>query len=96
MTNTGALPGERIESRSRRGAQEKGQPPGAGGERVTVNLSAKAAEALHEVATNNGDTKTDTINRALLIYAYLERVVRDGGKIYVREQGGDLEGIKFV
>jgi hypothetical protein len=54
-------------------------------ERVTVNLSARAARALEEAAKLTGDSKTDTINRALQIYAYFEQITQDGGAIYVRE-----------
>jgi hypothetical protein len=68
-----------------------------GGERVTVNLTAKAKDALYEVAHHTDDTKTDTINRALIIYAYLERIMREGGKVYVRESGSDdLERVRFL
>lgn len=54
-------------------------------ERVTVNLTPRAARALEQAAELTGDTKTDTINRALQVYAYLEQVTHDGGAIYVRE-----------
>ena len=68
-----------------------------GGERVTVNLTTKAKDALYEVSHHTDDTKTDTINRALVIYAYLERIMREGGKVYVREAGSeDLERVRFL
>lgn len=54
-------------------------------ERVTVNLTARASRALDQAAKITGDTKTDTINRALQVYAYLEQITNDGGVIYVRE-----------
>jgi hypothetical protein len=54
-------------------------------ERVTVNLTVRASRALEEAAKLTGDSKTDTINRALQIYAYLEQVTQGGGALYVRE-----------
>ncbi|RFU41715.1 hypothetical protein DZF91_10365 [Actinomadura logoneensis] len=66
-------------------------------ERVTVNLTAKGAAALSELMRLTGDTKTDVINRALGVYAYLETVEQEGGKVYVREQdGADLERVRFL
>jgi len=65
------------------------KPPGSGQhgplERVTVNLTVRAARALNQAAELTGDSKTDTINRALQIYAYLEQITHNGGAIYVRE-----------
>ena len=43
-----------------------------------------------------GDTKTDTINRALQIYAFLEQILARGGSIYTRESAdAELERIKI-
>jgi hypothetical protein len=53
-------------------------------ERVTVNLTSRASLALEKAVRITGDTKTDTINRALQIYAYLEEVQASGATIYVR------------
>jgi hypothetical protein len=65
-------------------------------ERVTVNLTGRAADALDQAAKLTGNSKTDTINRALQIYAYLEQVANDGGAIYVRESpDGELQLIKM-
>ena len=57
-------------------------------ERITVNLTGRAARALDLATELTGDTKTDTVNRALQIYAYLEQVTANGGSIYVREAAG--------
>ncbi len=76
---------------------KRGKTAAANGpERVTVNLSARAARAL-EVATElTGETKTDAINRALQIYAFLEQVTVQGGLIYTKEdQDASLERLKL-
>jgi uncharacterized protein (DUF1778 family) len=63
-----------------------GKSEGAGSlERVTVNLTVRSASAMRQAADLTGDTKTDTINRALQVYAYWEKVIADGGAWYVRE-----------
>ena len=58
---------------------------GNGPERVTVNLSARAARALQIATDLTGESKTDAINRALQIYAFLEKIADHGGAVYARE-----------
>jgi hypothetical protein len=82
---------QRNAYRSRRGGG------GRGLERITVNLTSRSSSALELAVEMCGDTKTDTINRAIQIYAYLERVIRDGGSVHVREQdGAELERLRIV
>jgi hypothetical protein len=70
---------------------------GRGLERITVNLTSRSSAALELAVAICGDTKTDTINRAIQIYAYLEKVIRDGGSVHVREESGaELERLKIV
>ncbi|WP_328842867.1 hypothetical protein [Streptomyces sp. NBC_00258] len=54
-------------------------------ERVTVNLTARASRALETTVGLTGDSKTDSINRALTVYAYIEQVLQQGGSIAVQE-----------
>jgi hypothetical protein len=64
-------------------------------ERITVNLTGRASSALELATELTGDTKTDTVNRALQVYAYLEQIMARGGAIYVREAAdSELERIK--
>jgi uncharacterized protein (DUF1778 family) len=53
-------------------------------EQVTVNLTKRASQALHQAAELTQDTRTDTVNRALQVYAFLEQVIAQGGTVYVR------------
>jgi hypothetical protein len=70
---------------------------GRGLERITVNLTSRSSTALKSAVEFSGDTKTDTINRAIQIYAYLEQVIRNGGAVHVRENSGaGLERIRVV
>jgi hypothetical protein len=54
-------------------------------ERITLNLVPRASRALQMVSALTGDSRTDSINRAIQVYAYLEEVGSRGGAVYVRE-----------
>jgi len=79
---------------------ETRRPTSAGGgnsvERVTVNLNHRASQALEDVVAIVGSTKTDAINRALIIYKELSEIVANGGKVYIREKAGELEGLRII
>lgn len=64
-------------------------------ERVTVNLAPAASGALEHAAALTGDSKTDTINRALQIYAMLADAVDRGAAVLVRYADGELERQRF-
>jgi hypothetical protein len=69
----------------------------AGLTRVTVNLTPRGFAAMELAGGLTGDSKTDTVNRALQVYAYFEHIVRGGGAVYVREaDGGDLERVQIL
>jgi hypothetical protein len=77
------------------GAERETEAASSGGgrsqlERVTVNLTPRASRALERAVEITGDTKTDTINRALQVYAYLESIMQADGSVYVRP-GPDAE-----
>ncbi len=48
-------------------------------EKVTVMLIPRAATVLDIRAAVNGDTRTDTINRAILLYDAAESIRERGG-----------------
>jgi hypothetical protein len=80
------------------GTKSAGRGSGSNGplERLTVNLTGRASRALDLATDLTGDTKTDAVNRALQVYAYMEQIVTRGGSIYVREaEGSELERIKL-
>jgi hypothetical protein len=65
-------------------------------ERITVNLTPRAAEALNQACKLTGDSKTDSVNRALLVYAYLEEIMQHGGSIYLKSaKDAELERLHF-
>jgi hypothetical protein len=67
--------------RARRPSADRGPDPL---ERVTVNLTARASRALEIATALTSLNKTDTINRAIQIYSYLEEITEAGGEIQVR------------
>ncbi len=75
--------------------------PGRGGngplERITVNLVTRAWRALQLAAELTGDSKTDIINRAIQVYAYVTEIEANGGAVYVREsEGSELQRLKML
>jgi len=64
-------------------------------ERVTVSLIPRASAALAAARTLTGGSKTDTVNRALQLYAYAEQVTAAGGRLLV-EQNGETSEIKLL
>ena len=83
-----ATAGQDVGSAAGRSAVPSGGPgDGTGGapEQLTVNVTGCASRALDLAAELTGDTRTDTLNRALQVYAYLEQVTARGGSIHVRE-----------
>jgi hypothetical protein len=65
--------------------------------RLTVNLTPRATAAMELAAGLTGDSKTDTVCRALQVYAYIEQILRGGGAVYVRETtDGNLERVQVL
>ncbi|WP_369780635.1 hypothetical protein [Streptomyces sp. R33] len=55
-------------------------------DRVTANLPPRAALALERIVELTGYSKTDSIIRAIQVYAYLEEVWSAGGSVSVTEK----------
>jgi hypothetical protein len=53
--------------------------------RLSVNLTARSDRALQLAVDLGGDSKTDTVNRALQFYAYFLSIKDKGGTVYTRE-----------
>jgi hypothetical protein len=65
--------------------------------RVTANLPPRAAIALERLVEITGYSKTDSIIRALQVYAYLEEVWNAGGSISVMEKpNADPQQLKIL
>lgn len=79
---------------------ESSSPPDGGDSgltRVTVNLTPRSITALERTSRATGDTKTDTINRALQVYALVQELAdRGGGSIKVVHEDGAVERIHLL
>ncbi|MFC8243980.1 hypothetical protein [Streptomyces chartreusis] len=64
--------------------------------RLTVNLTERAHEALETTAALTRRSKTDTVNRALIVNQWLEEVIHNKGSIYVEEKPGELQKVKII
>jgi hypothetical protein len=65
--------------------------------RLTVNLIPRASAALDIAVGLTGDSRTDSINRALQAYAYFLSVKDKGGAVYTRESAeAELFQVEFL
>lgn len=53
--------------------------------RVTVNLSARGADALGQLTGLTGDSKTEAINKALQAYLLIQNAQEKGGGVLLQE-----------
>ncbi|MFK3984744.1 hypothetical protein ACI2K4_30765 [Micromonospora sp. NPDC050397] len=65
--------------------------------KVTTNLTPRAVDAMTLACTRTRDTKTDTINRALVVYnLVLELVERGGGSLTLLGRDGSTERVHLL
>ena len=64
--------------------------------RVTVNLTPKAVRCMAELSLQTGFGKTDTINRALQIYALVAGLLDERGALTVVRPDGASERIYIL
>jgi hypothetical protein len=64
--------------------------------KLTVNLYPKAVDALQAASNMTGDNRTDTVNRALQIYAYLmEQTLLEGRRLQSVDSDGTVRAVEF-
>jgi hypothetical protein len=63
--------------------------------KLTVNVTARSIHALEVGAELNADTETDTVNRALQVYAFLTHFTAQGCDLLLRHPDGELEKIQI-
>ena len=62
-------------------------------ERVTVGLIAKVTEDLRCLVEDTGLSKTDVINRAISVYAYINKQLSNGQELVFRDPDTGKERI---
>ncbi|MER7656320.1 hypothetical protein ABZ649_03540 [Streptomyces albidoflavus] len=65
-------------------------------ERFTVTLIPAAAQAVTRLMGITGLSKTDTMNRAVQIYAFLAKEMADGKEVLLRDEDGNVERVHIV
>ncbi|WP_432106032.1 hypothetical protein [Streptomyces sp. bgisy091] len=65
-------------------------------ERLTVTLIPRAAQAITTLMRITGLSKTDSINRAVQVYAFLAQQMADGKEVLLRDESGDTERVHIV
>ncbi len=90
----------RASDRHTRGDGSNRPAGGRGGgdlRKITINLTPRAWEALEQAVKLTRDNRTDTLNRAIQVYAYLVNITQNDGEVFVRDAGHDeLERLRFV
>lgn len=65
--------------------------------RVTANFTPRATAALERIAAATGDSKTDILNRSVMVYeAFLELMKQSGGNVRVVQPDGSIERLWFI
>jgi hypothetical protein len=65
-------------------------------ERYSVTLVPAAVQAVRELTELSGLSKSDVINRAVQVYAFLAREMADGRQVLLRTEDGSLERVHIV
>jgi hypothetical protein len=58
--------------------------------KITVNLVPRTAVALDSACATTGDSKTDTINRAVQLYQLMTELMADGWAVYLEKETDGL------
>jgi hypothetical protein len=78
-------------------AADEGFARQAVAERITVALIARAADDLKSTQERTGLSKTDVVNRALTLYAFVDSRLALGDEIMIRhKRSGEMELIRLL
>ncbi|MGP3690216.1 hypothetical protein ACTVZO_36900 [Streptomyces sp. IBSNAI002] len=65
-------------------------------ERYSVTLCPPAVTVVSELTAASGVSKSDVINRAVLLLGYIERERAKGSDLMLRDTAGELERIHII
>jgi len=77
------------------GETESEETPAAAG-RVNVALTPESAEALTKLQSRTKVKKVDLVNRALVIYDFIDEELRAGNRIIIRDEEGNDQLVKLL
>jgi hypothetical protein len=64
--------------------------------KLTINLRTKTDTALDFVCEMNDETRTEAVNRAIILYESISREIREGGSIIIKSANGKEETLKLL
>lgn len=64
--------------------------------RQTITFVPAAVKALNELVEMTGEKDTDVVNRAVQVYAFIEKQIRAGKTLKVQAEDGSLETVHIV
>lgn len=64
--------------------------------RVTASLRERDEDNLEQVAEDSGLSKNDAIRKALATEAFIQKTLKAGGSVLVRDSDGTLKEVQFV
>jgi hypothetical protein len=76
------------------GAGSTDGPPVAA--KITVSLVAKAAEDLERTKEQTKYSKTDLVNKAIILYAFINSELMNGGELILRRPNGESHLIPLL
>ncbi|MFG2839244.1 hypothetical protein ACGFYE_30070 [Streptomyces zaomyceticus] len=65
-------------------------------ERYSVTFVPPAVQSIQTLTELSGLSKTDAINRAVQVYAFLASEMADGRQVLLRNEDGSLERLHIV
>jgi hypothetical protein len=65
-------------------------------ERLTVALIGDAVEAVSRLRRRTGLKKVDIINRAVVVYEFIDAEVRQGKVVILRDADGSEERVRII
>ena len=64
--------------------------------KLTVNLVSRSTDAMEVASVLTGDSRTDTVNRALQVYAYLmDQIILGGRLLQLVDPDGTVHAVEF-
>jgi hypothetical protein len=73
------------------GSKDK-EPAGGSLTRITANFTSRAAQSIERVADKTGDSKTDILNKAVMVYeVFVNALDRNNGELRVVNPDGTQE-----
>jgi len=72
--------------------KDKEQSGGGSLTRITANFTSRAAQSIERVADKTGDSKTDILNKAVMVYeVFVNALARNNGELRVVNPDGTQE-----